>query len=84
MSLIPSPRFSTICITWSSSLPVSFWNYLAESILDQEMLNEGLLSTGAYVDGGEAFRKRNVPLRADFEREFIGTLDKAQVLAEDV
>ncbi len=39
------------------------WNYLAESILDQEMLNEGLLSTGAYLDRGEAFRKRNAPLR---------------------
>ena len=46
------------------------------------MLNEGLLSTGAYVDRGEAFRKRNAPLRADFEREFLGTLDKAQALTQ--
>src|SRR6516225_3963650 len=47
------------------------------------MLNEGLLSTGAYVDRGEAFRKRNAPLRADFEREFLGTLDKAQALTQE-
>jgi hypothetical protein len=70
--------------SWLEQHPTDLraWNYLAESILDQEMLNEGLLSTGAYLDRGEAFRKRNAPLRADFEREFLGKLDKAQALAQ--
>ncbi len=70
--------------SWLKQHPtdVRAWNYLAESILDQEMLNEGLLSTGAYLDRGEAFRRRSAPLRVSFEGELLGTLDKVQALAE--
>lgn len=70
--------------TWTQQHPEDLraWNYLAESILDQEMLREGLLSTGAYVDRGEAFRKRQRPLQARFEETLFAALNKAQELAE--
>lgn len=58
-------------------------NYLADVVLDQQLLNEGLFSTAAYTNNGEAFRKRTAFLPPGFEDELLAILRKAQTLAEE-
>ncbi|MGH9344466.1 MAG: tetratricopeptide repeat protein [Terriglobia bacterium] len=59
---------------------VRAWNYLAETILDQEMLREGLYSGAAYANSGVAFRKRERPVSAGFGADLSSVLDQAQKL----
>ncbi|MGH9353763.1 MAG: tetratricopeptide repeat protein [Terriglobia bacterium] len=54
------------------------WNYLAEAILDQEMLREGLYSGAAYTNS--AFRKPEQPASAGFKSKLESILDQAQKL----
>ncbi|MGH9401045.1 MAG: tetratricopeptide repeat protein [Terriglobia bacterium] len=56
------------------------WNYLAEAILDEEMLREGLYSGAAYANSGIAFRKREQPVSAGFKPKLEVILDQAQKL----
>ncbi len=54
------------------------WNYLAEVVLDQEMLREGLYSGTAYLNSGTAFRQRVQALSPRFTAELNDALDHAQ------
>lgn len=56
------------------------WNYLAESVLDQEMVREGLYTGAAYGNSGIAFRKREQPVSPGFEAKLAPLLDRAQQL----
>lgn len=59
---------------------VRAWNYLAESILDQEMVREGLYTGAAYGNSGIAFRQREEPVSAGFQAMLDPILDQAQKL----
>jgi tetratricopeptide (TPR) repeat protein len=59
------------------------WNYLAETILDQEMLRESLFSGEAYLNTGEVFHQRRQPLPAGFEKNLNAALDQATKLETD-
>ncbi|MGH9327857.1 MAG: tetratricopeptide repeat protein [Terriglobia bacterium] len=67
---------------WLQSHPSDFqaWNYLAKTILDQEMLREGLFTGSAYLNGGKAFQKRREPLPSGFEDRLNAALGKAETL----
>jgi tetratricopeptide (TPR) repeat protein len=58
-------------------------NYLANVIMDQEMLREGMLSSEAYTNRGAAMRKRKAPLPPGFEKELLRILANAQSVAEN-
>lgn len=67
---------------WVESHPEDFraWNYLAETVLDQEMVHEGLYTGEAYGNSGIAFRKRERPVSPGFESKLNPLLDRAQQL----
>jgi len=58
-------------------------NYLANVILDQELLKEGLFATEAYGNKGEAFRERRTPVPVGLQAELLQALQKAQGVADD-
>lgn len=58
------------------------WNYLAEAILDQEMLKENMYNGAAFLNSGKVFRRREAPLAPSFEKRLNATLDHAQQLEE--
>jgi ceramide glucosyltransferase len=58
-------------------------NYLANVILDEELLKEGLFATEDYGNKGEAFRERRVPVSTAFQAELLKSLQNAQSLADD-
>lgn len=67
---------------WVESHPedIRAWNYLAETVLDQEMMREGLYTGTAYSNSGIAFRKRDRPVSPGFEAKLAPLLDHAQQL----
>jgi len=71
--------------SWLGKHPSDFraWNYLAETILDQEMLRESLFSGEAYLNTGEVFHQRRQPLPAGFEKNLNLALDQATKLETD-
>lgn len=78
-------RAESMLQKWVSSHPDDFraWNYLAESILDQEMVREGLYTGAAYGNSGIAFRKRERPVSPGFEAKLAPILDRAQLLESE-
>ncbi len=69
---------------WVKLHPADFraLNYLAEAIMDREMLREHLFNGGAYLASGAVFRKRSQPLPPGFERRLNTVFDRAQGLEE--
>ncbi len=59
------------------------WNYLAIAILYEEMFKRGVLESRVYGQGGDVFKPSKVAVTPEFQQELLGTLDKAQALAED-
>lgn len=78
-------RAQSILQPWLEAHPTDFraWNYLAETLLDKEMLREGLFSGAAYRNAGAVFRKRREPLPKGFEDNLNRMLGKAQSLETD-
>lgn len=70
--------------TWIKNHPddLRAWNYLAEAILDEEMLRENLYNGAAFLNSGKVFKRRESPLPAGFAKELTSTLDHAQQLAQ--
>ena len=75
-------RAESMLEKWVKSHPDDFraWNYLAESVLDQEMVREGLYTGAAYGNSGIAFRKRERPVSPGFAAKLTPLLDRAQQL----
>jgi tetratricopeptide (TPR) repeat protein len=69
---------------WLKSHPDDFraLNYLAESMMDREMLREQLFNGSAYMNSGQAFQHRKQPLPEGFQQRLNGIFDKAQGLEE--
>ncbi|MGH9354589.1 MAG: tetratricopeptide repeat protein, partial [Terriglobia bacterium] len=69
---------------WLKGHPADYraWNYLAEAVLDEEMLREGMFTGGAYLNRGTAFQRRNEPLPGGFTAKLNGFLDRAASLEE--
>lgn len=67
---------------WVADHPEDFraWNYLSQSVLDQEMVREGLYTGAAYGNTGIAFRKRVRPVSPGFAGNLTPLLDRAQQL----
>lgn len=70
--------------TWLKSHPDDFRaaNYLAETVMDLEMVRENLFNGSVYMQAGEVFRKRTQPAPEAFQREMNSLLDRAQKLEE--
>ncbi len=58
------------------------WNYLAIAILYEEMFKRGVLESRVYGQGGDVFKPSKVAVTSEFQQELLGTLDKAQAVAE--
>lgn len=59
------------------------WNYLAVAILYEEMFRRGVLESRVYGQGGDVFKPSKVAVTPEFQQELLGTLDKAQAVAEE-
>lgn len=74
----------TLAQSWVQAHPedIRAWNYLAEAILDQEMLKENMYNGAAFLNSGKVFKRREAPLSAAFEKRLNAALDQAQQLEE--
>lgn len=77
-------RAQSMLQEWVADHPEDFraWNYLAQSVLDQEMVREGLYTGAAYGNTGIAFRKRERPVSPGFADKLNPLLDRAQQLEQ--
>ena len=57
-------------------------NYLAISILYQEMFHRSVLESRVYGHGGDVFKAIKVDLTPEFQRKLLTVLEKAQNLAD--
>jgi len=70
--------------TWLKSHPddLRARNYLAISILYQEMFHRGVLESRVYGHGGDVFKASKVDLTPEFQQELLSVLERAQNLAD--
>ncbi len=70
--------------TWlhAHSDDIRAMNYLAEDLLNEQMLQENLFNGEAYMNSGKVFNSRKEPLSAAFTERFNAVLDKAQASAQ--
>lgn len=59
------------------------WNYRAIAILYEEMFNRGVLESRVYGRSGDVFKPSKVAITPEFQQELLGTVAKAQALAEE-
>ncbi len=59
------------------------WNYLATTILYEEMFRQSVLESKVYGEGGEVFKASKVPVTPEFQKELLTILDKAQAAADE-
>jgi hypothetical protein len=57
-------------------------NYLAISILYQEMFHRGVLESRVYGHGGEAFKASKVAVTPEFQQQLLSVLQKSQSIAD--
>jgi len=70
--------------TWLETHPddLRAHNYLAISILYQEMFHRGVLESRVYGHGGDVFKASKVDLTPEFQQKLLGVLEKAQSVAD--
>jgi tetratricopeptide (TPR) repeat protein len=70
--------------TWLRTHPndIRALNYLADDLLNRQMLQENLFNGSAYLNGGRVFTTRKAPLPAGFTQRLNAVLDKAQAIEE--
>lgn len=59
------------------------WNYLAIATLYEEMFKRGVLESRVYGQGGDVFKASKVTITPEFQQELLGTLDRAEAVAEE-
>lgn len=59
------------------------WNYLAIATLYEEMFKRGVLESRVYGQGGDVFKPSKVAVTPEFQQELLGTLAKAQAVAQE-
>jgi tetratricopeptide (TPR) repeat protein len=57
-------------------------NYLSETMMDLEMIQEQLFTGSAYMESGEVYRQRRQPLPAGFQQRLTAVFDRAQNLEQ--
>lgn len=69
---------------WLKNHPDDFraLTYLAETMIDDQMLQEQLFNGAAYMNSGTVFHEPRQPLPAAFEQRVEGIFDRAQTLEE--
>ncbi len=69
---------------WVKTHPEDFraWNYLAEAMMDREMLREHLFNGAAFMQSGAVFRQRREPLPPGYRQRLSEVFDRAQRLEE--
>lgn len=77
-------RAISLAQSWVQGHPedIRAWNYLAEAILDQEMLKENMYNGAAFLNSGKVFKRREEPVPAAFETRLNAALDRAEQLEE--
>ena len=69
---------------WLKEHPEDYraWNYLAEAVLNEEMVKESLFSGNTYLNGGKVFQSRGQPLPDGFSEKLNTLLDRAETFEQ--